>query len=394
VKDTEDLAGLVTTHGSLVHADDPPAADDSLVVARLRAAGAVAVGKTNVPEFAFEGYTSNLVFGATRNPWAPDWSPGGSSGGSGAALAAGLSAIATASDGGGSVRIPAGLCGLAGLKPTNGAVGRLPIPAWIDLSTQGVLATTIHDVRSLLAVIAGPATGDPTALPAWAVEPDPPPLPRRILAARRLAPWGPLPPTADSLFERALEALERDVGLEVVPLEARDVFADGNIDDDWLVLAATEHAHLLGRSTVERDASLYTREFLEAVRAGLGFTLEEYLAARRRRFGYAAELDRLLGDDGLLVTPTMCVEGWSPEGLLPGAAATGTPPDAYNCQAANMTGHPALSVPAGRSPNGVPFGIQIIGPRFRDRLVLALGEAWERARPWPPVADGYAAFGG
>ena len=393
VKDTEDLAGMRTTHGSLVHAADPPAAVDSVVVSRLRRAGAIPVGKTNVPEYAFEGYTSNRVFGATRNPWAPDWSPGGSSGGSGAALAAGLAALATSSDGGGSVRIPAGLCGLAGLKPTNGVIGRAPIPAWIDLSTSGVLACSIADVRSVLSLIAGPAIGDPTALPAWAAEPAPPALPTRVLAARRLAPWGPLPPSVDSLFERAIGALERDVGVDVAMLEAREIFPDGNIDEDWLVIAAAEHAHLLGRARVERDASSYTEEFRDAIRGGFAISIEEYLAARRRRFDYAAELDRLLGDDALLVTPTMCVEGWSPDGVLPGAARAGTPPDAYNCQAANVTGHPALSLPAGRSPNGVPFGLQVIGPRYRDRLVLALGEAWELTSPWPLVADGYVPFG-
>ena len=124
VKDNQDVTGMRTTYGSRTHADAPPAEADSLVVARLRAAGAIVVGKSNVPEFTFEGYTANPLFGATRNPWAPEWSPGGSSGGSGAALAAGMCAIATATDGGGSVRIPAGFCGLAGLKPTGGGIGR------------------------------------------------------------------------------------------------------------------------------------------------------------------------------------------------------------------------------------------------------------------------------
>src|SRR5262249_35981839 len=132
---------------------------------RLRAAGAIIVGKTNLPEFATEGYSANLIFGATRNPWGLEWSPGGSSGGSGAALAAGLAPIATATDGGGSVRIPAALCGLAGMKPTNGLIARQPIPDWIDYSTDGILATTVADLRLLLAVQSGPAPGDPTALP-------------------------------------------------------------------------------------------------------------------------------------------------------------------------------------------------------------------------------------
>jgi Asp-tRNA(Asn)/Glu-tRNA(Gln) amidotransferase A subunit family amidase len=393
VKDTDDAAGMVTTHGSLMHANDPPALHDGLVVGRLRAAGAIVVGKTNVPEFAFEGFTSNRVFGSTRNPWAADRSPGGSSGGSGAALAAGLAAIATASDGGGSVRIPAGFCGLAGLKPTNGVIGRGTIPAWIDFSTKGPLATSIADLRLLLSVMAGPAAGDPTALPAWANEPEPSSLPGRVFAARRLVAWGPLPPSISDLFDAALRRLESGLGLEVVPLEPHEIFRVGNIDEDWLTIAATEHAQSIGRATIEANAPSYSDEFLAAVQTGLGYTLEEYMAARARRFDYVRELDSLLGEDGLLLTPTMCAEGWSAEGYLPGAIHAGTPGDAYNCQAANVTGNPALSVPAGRAPNGVPFGLQIMGPRFRDRLVLALGEAWERISPWALSAPGYEPFG-
>jgi Asp-tRNA(Asn)/Glu-tRNA(Gln) amidotransferase A subunit family amidase len=402
VKDTEDVAGMTTTHGSLVHADDPPASRDERRVARLRRAGAIVVGKTNVPEFAFEGYTSNRAFGATCNPWAVEWSPGGSSGGSGAALAAGMVPLATATDGGGSVRIPAGFCGLAGLKPTNGVIGRDPVPTWMDLSTPGPLAASIDDLRLLLSIDAGPAPGDPTALPAWAREPDPPALPARVFAARRLAPWGPLPPAIEALFADALRVVEDDLALDVTPLESEDIFESGtseagtnelrNIDRDWITIVGAEHAHTIGRESIEANADRFTEEFLAAMREGLALSLEEYVAARRRRFDYVRALDRLLGDDGLLLTPTMCAEGWSPEGTLPGADRPGTPGSAYNTQAANITGHPALSVPAGRAPNGVPFGLQIIGPRFRDGLVLAMGAAWEEARPWPLVASGYRPF--
>lgn len=392
VKDSEDVAGLVTTHGSLVHADDPPASADGLVVARLRGAGAIVVGKTNVPEFEFEGYTANRLFGPTRNPWAPDWSPGGSSGGSGAALAAGVAPIATGSDGGGSVRIPAAFCGLAGLKPTNGVVGRRPIPAWMDFSTKGPMGTSIADVRLLLEIMAGPAAGDPTALPGRLPRPGAVELPRRVFATPRFAPWGPLPAPLEDLFHAALRTLESDLGVSVVSMEPRDISPDGNVDDDWFTIVAAEHAQFLGREEIESRQALYTEQFAAGVRAGLGVSIEEYLTARRRRFEYVRRLDDLLGADGLLVSPTMCAEGWSPEGIPPGESSPGTPGDAYNTQAANVTGHPALSVPAGLAPNGVPFGLQITGPRFRDDLVLAMGEAWERARPWPLAAPGYEPF--
>jgi Asp-tRNA(Asn)/Glu-tRNA(Gln) amidotransferase A subunit family amidase len=392
VKDSEDVAGLVTTHGSLVLADGPPASADGLVISRLRGAGAIVVGKTNVPEYEFEGFTSNRPFGPTRNPWAPHWSPGGSSGGSGAALAAGMAPIATGSDGGGSVRIPAAFCGLAGLKPTNGVIGRSPIPAWMDFSTKGPMATSIADVRLLLVIMAGPVAGDPTALPGGPSEGVAVELPRRVFATPRLAPWGPLPASLEELFDAALRDIESDLGLAVVSMEQRGIFPDGNIDDDWFTIVAAEHAQFLGREEIESNEALYSEEFATGVRAGLGISIEDYLAARRRRFEHVRHLDELLGADGLLISPTMCAEGWSPEGIPPGESKPGTPGDAYNTQAANVTGHPALSVPAGIAPNGVPFGLQITGPRFRDDLVLAMGEAWERARPWPLVAPGYEPF--
>ena len=137
VKDLADYAGLPTTYGSRLFADAPPATADGVQAARLRAAGAIPIGKSNTPEFGWIGFTSNLVFGTTHNPWNLERSPGGSSGGSSAALAGGLVPIATASDGGGSVRIPASLTGLVGFKPTIGGIGRDGAPRWMDFSTAG-----------------------------------------------------------------------------------------------------------------------------------------------------------------------------------------------------------------------------------------------------------------
>src|ERR1700730_7483704 len=191
VKDLEDVAGMKTTQGSVLFADSAPAQVDGLVPARLRAAGAIVVGKTNLPEFACEGFTTNLLYGTTRNPWALDWTPGGSSGGSAAAPAAGMGPIAPATDGGGSIRIPAAFCGLVGIKPTNGVVGRRPIPDWIDMSTDGPFATTVADLRVLLAVERGPVAGDPTALPG--LYPRDGGKPSRAFATPRFGPAGPLP---------------------------------------------------------------------------------------------------------------------------------------------------------------------------------------------------------
>jgi Asp-tRNA(Asn)/Glu-tRNA(Gln) amidotransferase A subunit family amidase len=424
VKDIEDVAGMRTTFGSLLFADAPLATRDGLVTERLRAEGAIVVGKTNLPEFAAEGYTANLLFGVTRNPWAPEWSPGGSSGGSGAALAAGMAPLATATDGGGSIRIPAAMCGLAGIKPTGGLIGRRPIPDWIDLSTDGPLATGVADLRLLLDIESGPVAGDPTALPvrwrdASAADRERPggPIagdatgrtgrtrrtgrtgrtgrrawPGRVLAAPRFVDHGPLEPAVADLFKKALLALESDLGLPVEPIEPASIFGTGDLDADWLVIAATEHAHKLGRELIEANVERLHANARAFFRVGLNASIEDYLAARRRRFEYVRELDELLGPDGVIATPTLASSGWLAEGRMPGAQRLGVPDEVYNCAAANMTGHPSLSLPAGRFGSGVGFGLQLTGPRFSDHLLLDLGEAWERARPWPPVAPGYEPF--
>ncbi|MEX2274458.1 MAG: amidase [Actinomycetota bacterium] len=393
VKDVEDVAGMRTTHGSLLHAEDPPANRDALVVRRLRAEGAIVVGKTNVPEFATDGCTDNRIFGSTCNPWVPARSPGGSSGGAAAALAAGIAPIATATDGGGSVRIPASFCGLAGLKPTKGIIGRDPIPIWMDLSTAGPLASSIADLRLLLSTLAGPADGDPTALPTWIPKPGLTILPHRVYALERNSPAGPLPGPVQDVFTDALGSIETDLGLEVEQIHHERIYGAGNIDEDWFTYIAAEHAHYLGRERIEANADSFTPGFLETMREGLVITAEQYLAVRRRRFEYCRALDELLGEDGLLVQPTMPTEGWDPTGATPDDPNASAAATAYNTQAANITAHPALSVPAGRLPDGMPFGLQITGPRFRDGLVLEFGARWERANAWPSTAPGYTSFG-
>ena len=165
VKDLENVAGMPTRKGSKLYENVAPSETDEIVPALLRAAGAIIVGKTNLPEFATEGFTDNLLDGPTKNPWDLRYSPGGSSGGSGAALAAGLAPIATGTDGGGSVRIPSGLCGLLGIKPTVGAIGRWPAPDWLDLSTYGPFATTAQDLGLLYSLMTGVVPGDPASAP-------------------------------------------------------------------------------------------------------------------------------------------------------------------------------------------------------------------------------------
>ena len=392
IKDTEDVAGMRTTYGSLLHANDPPATRDGLEARRLRAAGAIVVGKTNTPEFAFEGFTDNRVFGVTRNPWAPEWSPGGSSGGSGAALAAGLAPIATATDGGGSIRIPAALCGLAGLKPTAGVIGREPIPDWIDLSTFGPLATSVADLRLLLDVTAGPVAGDPTAQVGWSLGPSV--TPNRIFATPTFHRDVALASNVSVLFEAAKATVASAFGREVKVLEAKDVLPSGYWTDDWFTNVGAEHLQVFGgRERLAREGARLHPGFRQSMEDAAKITLADYLTARRRRFTYVRELDELLGDDAVILSSAFTVEGWLADGHLPGAAEIGLPSSVFNQELANLTGHPSLSLPAGRFESGLPFGIQVIGPRYREDLLFGFAERWEAVRPWPETADGYEPFG-
>ena len=391
VKDLEDVAGMRTTQGSVLFADAPPATTDGLVPSRLKAAGAIVVGKTNLPEFASEGYTSNLLFGTTRNPWAMEWSPGGSSGGSAAAMSAGMAPITTATDGGGSIRIPAAFCGLVGIKPTNGVIGRRPIPDWIDFSTDGPFATTVADLRLLLSIEGGPEPGDPTALPStYSATGD---SPSRIFATPRLSGFGPLPAAVANAFEAALAAAEQTFGIRIERLDTESMWTDGGPKDEWVVLASVEHVHHLGRDFVQAGLDRMhpaARAFMEQ---GLRTSIQEYMAARWRRFDYVRQFDELLGADAVILSPTVAAAGFLADGRLtpeeePGMLASGV----YNTETANMTGLPAISLPAGRCPNGVPFGLQVMAPRYRDGWLLDLAEVWERERPWPLVAPGYESF--
>jgi len=387
VKDTEDAAGMPTTFGSLLREHASAAEHDCEVVGKLRGAGAVVVGKTNVPEFAFQGFTSNRLFGDTHDPWAPAWSPGGSSGGSAAAIAAGMAPLATGTDGGGSIRIPAAFCGLVGLKPTGGLIGRDPTPSWIDLSAKGPLAVSVADAGLLLEVMRGPVAGDPTAVPTWSPRGDA--WPGRVLATARMVEYGPLPGAIELLFEKAVDAFRQATGLEVEHVPAP--FSE-QIDRDWFTTVAVEELTWIGRTLVAERAADLTPYLRGALEHAATITVDDYLAARRRRFSATRELDDLLGSDGVLISPTMCVEGFTADGHMPGGGDDGIPASAYNTQPANITGHPAMSVPAGTSPNGVPFGMQITGPRFADDMVLAVGAAWEAARPWPLSAPGFTPF--
>jgi Asp-tRNA(Asn)/Glu-tRNA(Gln) amidotransferase A subunit family amidase len=395
VKDLEDWRGHPTRQGSLALRDGSPARTHGVVPQRLIDAGAVVVGKSTLPEFAIEGYTANLLTGVTTNPWGEAFSPGGSSGGSAAALAAGAVLVATATDGGGSIRIPASLCGLVGIKPTNGMIGRWPAPDWIDYSTDGPFATAVDDLTLLYELLVGPVAGDPSAPPASLVAAmvrhhDVTP---RLVAAERTSPLGPLPDGVRRAFHDAVDAVADLLERPVQWRDADGFFPDGDPDLDWFTVTSAEHVASLGRDwVVERmdEFHVSTQEFLGA---GLDVSAAQYLDARRRRYLYVRSLDELLGDDGVLLTPTVASEGWLADGRLsPDSAVHALPAHVYSTAMQNVTGTPALSVPFGRLATGLPFGLQLTAPHFHDRRLLDLAALIEDAYPWPRTAPGFVSL--
>jgi Asp-tRNA(Asn)/Glu-tRNA(Gln) amidotransferase A subunit family amidase len=391
VKDLEDVEGMVTTKGSLLLVDSASVAQHGTVPRRLVDAGAVIVGKTNLPEFATEGYTDNLVFGATGNPWRREYSPGGSSGGSAAAVASGMVPIATATDGGGSIRIPAAFCGLVGIKPTHGVIGRWPAPDWLDMSTEGPFATSAEDLSLLWRVLAGRVDGDPGS-PTRAMLGDvgePSPV-RRLVVLDRFAADAALPDDVREPFEVAVHQMSELIGVAAHRISARDLCGATDIDDDWFTIATSEHVASLGRDWVKRGLEQMhpaARGFMEW---GLRIDVDQYLAARRRRFELVRSLDAMLGDDGVLLSPVNAASGWLADGRLNADQAPGMlPPDVFNTPYTNISGHPTLSLPAGVTAIGIPFGLQVAGPRFRDGMLLELARRWEAEYPWPRVAPGY-----
>ncbi len=392
VKDLDDLRGHPTRKGSLALRDAEPASENGVVPGRLLREGAVVLGKSTLPEFAIEGYTANLLTGVTRNPWNLDYSPGGSSGGSAAAVAAGLVGVATATDGGGSIRIPASLCGLVGLKPTNGVIGRWPAPDWIDYSTDGPFATSCDDLRLLLDVMRGRVAGDPTSPPNaltshWARHDD---RPLSLFAAERTSPLGPLSPAVSSLLRAGVEAISERLSTKVTWIESDAFFTDGDPDLDWFTVTTAEHVASLGRSWVVDHMDSFhvaTREFLTT---GLGVSVDEYLSARRRRYLYVRRLDELLGDTGLLVTPSVAAPGWLADGRMSADSdVRGLTPDVYSTAVQNVTGNPAISIPFGHLSSGIPFGVQITAPHFHDYRLIDIATLMEAAYPWARTAPGF-----
>lgn len=385
VKDMVRIKGHRTTFGSRLFASSEVDTEDDIALARLREAGAIVIGRTNTPEFGAVGFTANDLYGVTRNPWGEKFSPAGSSGGSAAALAAGLVPLATTSDGGGSVRAPASFCGLVGHKPTFGAIGRNYLPRWIEFSTQGATASTVDDVVLQLEVMFGPGRGDFLSLPPHSLSLTPT-MPRRVYAVRTFR--ADVDSDVEENFNRTLSAL-RQSGIDVEFIASP---TDNESVGDWFTVSSSELAQSL--SSVAHRADELTEYNRFNLSYGRSLSLDQYLTAQRRRHEISGRFDDALGPDCVIVVPTANCRSFAAEGPLPTdvGAVVKDRTVAFNCTDASFTGHPATSVPMGLDNNGIPTGIQIIAPRFRDDLALGLAAYLEKIQPWPLVAPGYVPF--
>lgn len=396
----ETKAGVRTTYGSLPFRDHV-AEVTSTPVARLEAAGAIALGKTNTPEFGYKGTTDNRLFGPTSTPFAPGKNAGGSSGGSAAAVAAGLAPLGEGSDGGGSIRIPAALCGVYGFKAT---FGRVPVAARPDAfllhtpyAHSGPLTRTVEDAALMLQAMVGPDPRDPLSLPA--LGDDLVAATRAPVAGMRVAyspDFGgfPVEPRVRAAVERALGALE-ELGMHVERVEIDWTRPHQELADMWTrtsAVRAVESAVTMARAGVDLMGELADEldpDYRHKLERGRTVSAVDYRLDDVLRTEVFDALQDVFDHHDLLVTPTLSVAG-----IDNAADGTTRGPDEIEGQRVdpfigwcltypiNFTGHPAASIPAGTTPEGLPVGLQVIGRRFEDARVLAVSAAFERARPW------------
>ncbi len=377
IKDVTQVAGLRTTFGSPLYRNHIPG-EDALVVQRLRAAGAIVIGKTNTPEFAAGGNTWNDVFGRTRNPWNPERSAGGSTGGGAAALATGMIALAEGTDLGGSLRIPASFCGVVGLRPSPGLVPTWPSDwVWDTLQVTGPMARTAEDVALMLQAIAGPSPLAPLRQPTEG---------RDFAAAVRRGPRSNLrlaycpdiagigvDPGVEAVCRRAAEGL----GAEPVGFglgEGREAFLA--LRGLWFVAWMQERLERI------EEFGINVRN---NTRAGLEGTAPDIARAETVRGRIWHRMRELFQEYDHLLTPTMAVPPFPVEQNYPETVA-GRVMETYVDWIAptfvlSLTGLPVASVPCGVDPDGMPVGLQVVGKPEGEEAVLALAARLQELHP-------------
>jgi aspartyl-tRNA(Asn)/glutamyl-tRNA(Gln) amidotransferase subunit A len=383
VKDLEDVAGMVTSFGSLSY-QNHIARHDSTQVSRLKAAGAIVIGKTNTPEFGFTGFTKNRLFGTTRNPWNTAKTPGGSSGGSAAAVAGGMVAMATGSDGGGSIRIPASYSGCFGLKTSAGRIPWGPVPLlYMDtVSVMGPITRTVEDAALFLDCTAGYHPSDPRSLPrpdlSYVQCLDNLPKSLKIAFSPDLG-YAVVQQDVLKKVEDAVKCFEkRGHVVETPEIEFFDP-AEG-----WALFMNLD-IYAQFHENMDKNRDKISRSLVNSIETMKSVSIADMIQADVVRTEFNRVLWKLFDQYDLLITPTMPTDAFAAEGPPPGEI-NGKPIDLLGAVALtypfNLSGHPAASVPAGFSDAGLPVGLQIVGPRHRDDLVLQAARAFERMRPW------------
>lgn len=391
VKDLEETAGVRTTYGSKWFERYVPSRD-GVVAERLKAAGGVLLGKTNTPHFGHKDSCDNLLGPPCRNPWKLDRTPGGSSGGAGAAVVAGLGPLAHGSDGAGSIRIPAALCGVVGVKPSLGRVPYHPNPDyWAARSTHGPLARTVRDAALMLSVLAGPDPRDPLSIDAppedyvAACEGD--------LRGLRVA-WSPdlgsaaVDSEVAAIAERAARRFE-ELGCRVEAPPVRWPASQEFHRILWEVGMAARHA-----DRVQERPEWIEPTLLRMVLHASQVSALQYGRALLARTGFYVAVQEFFEDYDLLLTPQMPVAAWSvvpgeePQEIGGRRGVTMYDRLAFTYPF-NLTGQPAVSVPCGMTHEGLPVGLQIVGRWHSDALVLRSAAGFEALQPWahlrPPV---------
>ncbi len=391
IKDLFSTAGLRTTRGSLTGLDNVPT-QDAPIIRRLKEAGAIILGKTATTEFGWTGASTSRVFGNGRNPWNPQLTSGGSSSGSAIAVSARMVPGSLGSDGGGSVRIPAAFCGAFALK---GSLGRIPTWPWSAtemLSHAGPITRTVRDSALLFDILSGPDPLDHQALPAptesCLARCDQPLKPLKVAYCPTLFDT-PVDPVIASTVEAAICNLAEQLPVTVTRLTL-----------DWQDPLSTFETLWVGGRGIAYGKALADRldqldpGFATLIKRSADYDLGGYLNAVQQRALFANQVHALFADYDLLLMPTLPIlpfaadqvapEGWpGAEGAVPWARWT---PFTYPF---NITGNPAASLPCGWSPSGLPIGLQVVGPRFTDALVLQFCAAVEAIAPWdqhlPPL---------
>ncbi len=381
IKEEVDVAGQVTTFGG--RGNSRPAARDAAVVARLREAGAVIVGKTNMPEFGQWPFTESLAHGITRNPWDVRRTPGGSSGGTAAAVASGMVAAGIGGDGGGSIRIPSACCGLFGLKPQRGRVTMDPHEhGWWSLSTTGPLTRTVRDSALLYDVIHGALPADrwraeaPDRSFSEAAASDPGRL--RIGWSTKPVTVGVRPATEHVRAVQETAALLAELGHHVEEV-------DPDYPNPTAAFVPQFFAGVRTQAELVEDARRLERRTRQTVRMGgwVSPRVREWAISRGERIG--AQANRVFEDHDVLLTPALAHRPPA-VGVLDGAgtvrAALASMPMIAYTALWNVAGNPAASVPAGFAADGLPLAVQLVGRPHAETTLFSLSAQLEEARPW------------